>query len=400
MTAAATRSWCEHHHVYVVAHNILTQAGSGKRLLGVQPDLVLCGIVTTGPVEALDRLVASGRESGAAVAVVRDGVVEVDHAGGTRDGSAPWTSDTLVMTFSVAKPFTALACLDAVTAGALGLDTTVASVWPEYGGHGKQDTTVRHLLAHQAGLPAFPEAALDVAYDDRETLVGLLAAASPVHPPGAGVAEHALTYGHLLDEVVRRTTGASLDERFADLARAAGWDLHLSVEEHDVARVAALVEPTGAWAAGYLSDPLWAPALGRPLGFLDPDTLNSDRFRRTPFPAVSLHAGAVALASFYDDVRRPDGYVATRLGHDLWEAYVSPAATGHDLVLDRPVTWTLGFQLSEEDGRLEVGMGGAGGCSAWTEPAARYGAAYVTRQLGDHGRGEVVWKAVAEAFRP
>ena len=49
--------------------------------------------------------------------------------------------------------------------------------------------------------------------------------------------------------------------------------------------------------------------------------------------------------------------------------------------------------------RVELGMGGAGGCSAWTEPAARYGAAYVTRQLGGHERGEVVWQAVSETFR-
>jgi hypothetical protein len=79
---------------------------------------------------------------------------------------------------------------------------------------------------------------------------------------------------------------------------------------------------------------------------------------------------------------------------------VRPAATGHDRVLDRPVTWTLGFQLDEEDGRVEVGMGGAGGCSAWAEPAARYGAAYVTRTLGGHDRGELVWRAVLAQFRP
>jgi len=356
--------------------------------------------VTTGPADALDRLVASGAEAGAAVAVVRDGVVEVDHVGGTRDGAVPWTSDTLVMTFSVAKPFAALACLDVVAAGALGLDTTVASVWPAYAAHGKQDTTVRHLLAHQAGLPAFPEAARDAPYDDRDALVDLLAAARPVHTPGAGVAEHALTYGHLLDEVVRQATGAPLHERFADLAATAGWDLHLRVEERDLRRVATVVEPTGAWASAYLADPRWGPALGRPPGLLDPATLNSDRFRRTPFPAVSLHASALALASFYDDVRRPDGYVAGRLGHQLWRAYTEPAATGHDLVLDRPVTWTLGFQVADEDGRVEVGMGGAGGCSAWTEPAARVGAAYVTRQLGGHERGEVVWRTVSETFRP
>ena len=96
----------------------------------------------------LDRLVAEGREPGGAVAVVRDGVVEVDHAAGTRDGVAPWTSDTLVMTFSVAKPFAALAVLDAVAEGHLGLDQPVASVWPEFGCAGKE--------AHHRAAPALP----------------------------------------------------------------------------------------------------------------------------------------------------------------------------------------------------------------------------------------------------
>lgn len=348
----------------------------------------------------LDRLVAEGQDPGGAVAVVRGGVVEVDHVAGTRDGVAPWTSDTLVMTFSVAKPFAALAFLDAVAEGHVGLDQRVGSVWPEFDRSGKQATTMRHLLSHQAGLPAFPEAASGVGYDDRTALVDLLAAAAPIHPPGAGIAEHALTYGHLLDEVLRRATGESLDVRFARIAGTAGWDLHLRVEDRDLPRVATLVESTERWRADYLEDPRWGPALSRPPGLLDPEVLSSERFRRTPFPAVALHATALALASFYDDVLRPDGLVATRLGHELWRAYVEPAATGHDLVLDRHVTWTLGFQVSEEDGRVELGMGGAGGCSAWSEPEAGIGAAYVTRGLGSHDRGDAVWRAVASAFAP
>ena len=211
------------------------------------------------------------------------------------------------MTFSVAKPFAALAFLDAVAEGVVGLDQPVTSVWPAFGQAGKGDTTMRHLLAHQAGLPAFPEDALQVEYDDREALVDLLAAAAPVHPPGAGVAEHALTYGHLLDEVLRRATGEPLVERFARIAAAGGWDLHLRVEPADLARVATLVEPTGRWRSDYLADPRWGPALGRPPGLLDVEVLNSDRFRGTPFPAVALHATALSLARFYDDVIRPVG---------------------------------------------------------------------------------------------
>lgn len=334
------------------------------------------------------------------MAVVRGGAVEIDHCAGTRDGVSPWASDTLAMTFSVAKPFAALAFLDAVAEGQLGLEQPVTSVWSEYGRSGKEATTMRHLLSHQAGLPTFPDSALGVEFDDRQTLVDLLAAAAPMHPPGAAVAEHALTYGHLLDEVLRRATGEPLVERFTRLANDAGWDLHLRVADHDLVRVATLVEPTGTWRSRYLEDPRWGPALGRPPGLLEPDVLNSDRFRRTPFPAVALHATALSLAAFYDDVTRPEGQVAARLGHDLWRAFVEPAATGHDLVLDRPVTWTLGFQLSDEDGRVALGMGGAGGCAAWAEPDAGYGAAYLTRGLGGHDRGQVVWEAVASTFRP
>lgn len=348
----------------------------------------------------LDDFVEAGEEPGGAVAVVRGGVVEIDHSAGTRDGTSPWSSDTLVMTFSVAKPFAALAFLDAVAQGELELDQTVGSVWPGFDRSGKESTTMRHLLSHQAGLPVFPERALQIEYDDREALVDLLADAAPTHPPGHAVAEHALTYGHLLDEVLRRATGEPLAERFARLAGSAGWDLHLRVEDHDLARVATVVQQADGWQSGYLDDPRWGPALGRPAGLLDPRVLNSDRFRRTPFPAVALHATALSLASFYDDVIRPDGFVAARLGHDLWRAYTEPAVTGHDLVLDRPVTWTLGFQVGDEDGRVELGMGGAGGCSAWAEPAAGYGAAYVTRGLGGHERGDAVWEAIVSRFPP
>jgi CubicO group peptidase (beta-lactamase class C family) len=356
-------------------------------------------VMHADPSHVLDRLVGSGQELGAAVAVVRDGVVEVDHGGGTRDGSSPWTTDTLVMTFSVAKPLAALAFLEAVSEGALDLDQTVISVWPSFGKQGKGATTMRHLLSHQAGLPAFPQEAEQLRYDDREALVNLLADAAPIHPPGQGVAEHALTYGHLLDEVLRRATGEPLADRFARIAGAAGWDLHLQVEDRDLRRVATLVEPQGTWRAGYLEDARWGPALGRPPGLLDPDVLNSDRFRRTPFPAIALHARALSLARFYDDVTKPHGFVAERLGPSVWHAYLQAAAHGHDRVLDRSVTWTLGFQISEENGWVEVGMGGAGGCSAWSEPAARYGAAFVTRQLGGHDRGEVVRESITATFR-
>jgi CubicO group peptidase (beta-lactamase class C family) len=330
-----------------------------------------------------------GREPGGALCVLREGQVVADVCVGTRDGHEPWQPDTLVMTWSVAKPFAALTVLAAVAEGALALDQRVGDLWPAYAVRGKEATTVRHVLSHAAGVPVFPEAARDLEYDDRDGLVALLADAEPWHEPGAGVAEHALTYGHLCDELVRRATGEDLADRFARIAADHGWDLHLRVGVDDLGRVADVVALEG-WPDTYRDDPRWGPALTRPPGLLEPATMNSERFRTCSFPAVSLHASARGLARFYADLVPEDGPVARLLGPELHRAHVTAQATGHDLVLDREVSWTLGYQVDED----AVGMGGAGGCSGWVDHGGT-AVGWVTRGLGDHARGDAVWDAIA-----
>lgn len=340
--------------------------------------------------EVLTGLAGSGREPGGAVCVVRDGEVAAHAMVGTTDGERPWTADTLVMCYSVAKPMAALTVLSVVAEGRLGLDDRVAALWPAYGCGGKEPTTVRQVLAHQAGLPSFPPGAAEVDYDDRAALLDLLAGAEPEHAPGAAVGEHALTYGHLCGVLVEAATGERLDERFAGLAARFGWDLHLRVPEAEHRRVADVVAVDPTWPDRYLDDPRWAPAIGRPPGLLDPAVLNSARWRSTPFEAVSLHGTAAGIARFQADATTPDGPVARMLGPELHARYVGPAVTGHDLVLDHEVTWTLGFQR-DGDG---IGMGGAGGAVGWTSTDHGYAAGYVTRGLGDHDRADAVFDAI------
>ena len=341
----------------------------------------------------VQRSVDAGDEIGAGVSVWHGGEEVVSLAVGTRDASgAPWRPDTLVHTYSVAKPFAALAALTAVADGAIGLDQPITDVWPEFGAHGKGATTLRHVLSHQSGVFAFPESAASIDPLDGEALVESLADAVPFHAPGEGVAEHALTYGHLLHGVVQRATEQGLADRFAALAAADGWDLHLSVPEADLPRVADLTYAQEGWTAGYLADPSSAltASLGRPVGPLDVDLLNSDHWRTGWFPAIGLHATASALARFYADLLDPEGPVARRLGPELLREYTSVQAVGHDLVLDREVSWTLGFQRDA----VEIGMGGIGGSSAWASTAKGYACAYVTRGLATHDRVDAVWAEI------
>jgi len=358
--------------------------------------LPLCrGVGHDHPVApTLQELLDGFADPGAAACVVRDGRVVDEAVTGTLGGHRPWTADTLMLTYSVAKPFAALTVLSVVAEGRLGLDQPVAEVWPAYAAHGKERTTVGHVLSHQAGLPAFPEAASDVRYDDRETLVALLADAWPIHEPGTACAEHALTYGHLCDQLVRAVTGEDLADRFARIASAHGWDLHLRVAEADLARVADPVAVDPDWPACYAEDPRWGPAMTRPAGLLDPAELGSRRWRTTSFPAIGLHASARGLAMFYGALVDDDGPVAALLGRDVHREYLAPQVRGHDLLLDREVTWTLGFQRDDVD----IGMGGAGGSSAWWSFIGEYAAAFVTRGLGTHDRCDAVADLLEERY--
>ena len=343
----------------------------------------------------LDELESSGREIGAGLCVVRDGSVVADLSVGTRtDDGEPWASDTLVMTYSVAKPFAALTVLTLVADGLITLDQRVADVWPGYAANGKGTTTIRHVLSHQAGLPAFPEAAADVEFDDTETLLALLADATPDHPPGTAIAEHALTYGHLCDGIVRHAAGERLVDRFARIADEAGWDVHLIVDERDLPRTADVVALDPDWPGIYLDDPNWGPALRRPSGLLDPATINGPRWRSCSFPAIGLHASARGLATFYGDLIGPQSAVARLIGDDLLAEFTSAQAVGPDLVRGQDVTWALGFDLDGDD----LGMGGVGGSSAWVNPRLGYACAYVTRGLAGHDRDDEVWKLLGETY--
>ena len=43
-----------------------------------------------------------------------------------------------------------------VERGELDYDMRVIDVWPEFGSHGKDKVTLRHVLLHTAGVPGLP----------------------------------------------------------------------------------------------------------------------------------------------------------------------------------------------------------------------------------------------------
>lgn len=339
-------------------------------------------------------LLAEGSETGAALCVYLGAEPVVDLWGGWSDvaRTVAWGRDTIVPTYSVTKAPAAVAVLSLVGRGLVGLDDAVASVWPEYGAQGKAATTLRQVLAHRAGQPAFPEPRGDPAsWADWMDLAGMLARAAPEWEPGSAHAEHALTYGHLLGEVVRRVDGRTLGQVWReDVAASLGLDFQVGLRDDEAARVAAMEHSVPSWPRDVGGPPgsLRERALANPAGALDTTVLGSDVWRRAEIPAVNGHGTARAVARFYAAMTgRLD---APLLPEEVRRELLTPVATGHDALLDSEVTWGLGVQFEES----YVGMGGLGGSAGFADVRRGYSFGYVTRRLADHARATELSEAV------
>lgn len=333
--------------------------------------------------ELLESFVDSGREIGAGLSIWHHDEEALRVSVGTTNAAGdPWTDDTLVHTYSVGKPMAALAALVAVARGQLTLDEPLAEVWPAYGVRGKATTTLRQVLSHTAGQQYFPSS--DVGLFDKAGLIRTLEEATPTTKPGTAIAEHVLTYGHLIDGALAAAGAADVAETLREIATGAGWDLHFGVPKADLDRVADL---------DYLQ-PNWSEqgnpkAFAHPPGTRDITVLNSDRWRQHSFPAIGLHATASGLAKFYTDLTHDDGPVAAAIGTDLLHEYINVQASGPDQTLKRDVEWTLGFQIDEDD----ITMGGVGGSNGWYDAELDYSFGFVTRGLADHERAIELWHA-------
>jgi hypothetical protein len=91
----------------------------------------------------------------------------------------------------------------------LDYDERVATYWPEFAQAGKEDITVRQLLAHQAGLFAFDERVDAEVVADLDRLAGVMERQRPIWPPGERQAYHAITLGFYENELVRRIDPAT-----------------------------------------------------------------------------------------------------------------------------------------------------------------------------------------------
>ncbi|MDL4818940.1 serine hydrolase domain-containing protein [Actinomadura opuntiae] len=366
--------------------------------------------------EVFEQNFADGRELGAAVAVYAGDHKVVDLWGGVADhrtGRA-WAADTPCFGFSCTKAVTATAALLLAERGAYEVDGPVTAWWPEFGEHGKDGATAAHLLSHQAGLPAFdrPVSAEEAA--DPEALAALLAGQKPEWTPGETHGYHALTYGWLAGEIVRRLSGKAVGA-FVKQEFAGDRDLWIGAPDAVIERAAKMTAkgrvsggadgPKSAaddmlkrLAAAY-TDPQSATnrALNNPHpgkgGYNNPVVL------RAGWPSAGMLATAPAFAGFYRDL------VAGRiLRPDTLREGMRRRVSGPDRTLIVDSSFGLGFMRPSQTffvpkaaRESAFGHTGAGGSIGLGDPDAGLALAYLPNRMGEQLSGDLRAFRLAEA---
>ncbi|WP_432420595.1 serine hydrolase domain-containing protein [Nocardia carnea] len=298
-----------------------------------------------------DEQLASQAELGAALCVTVDGEPVLDLWGGYADPARtrPWEADTMVNVFSVTKTMTALCALLLTDRGELDVDERVAHYWPEFAAHGKADIEVRHLLSHTSGVSGW-ERPIELAdIYDAEAAAARLAAQAPWWKPGTASGYHALNYGHLIGELVRRITGRSLGEFFAaELAGPLHADFYIGTGPEKAGRIATLVPPAATRfdMAALDPDSVLVKTLTSPL--LDIAATATPAWRAAEIGGVNGHGNARSVARVQSLISCGGELDGRRyLSPDTIELIFREQADGVDMALLTPLRFGIGYGLPQ-----------------------------------------------------
>jgi CubicO group peptidase (beta-lactamase class C family) len=295
-----------------------------------------------------------GKELGGSVAVAVDGEIVLDIWGGFADAgrTTPWQADTLTNVWSTTKTVTALAALVLVDRGELDVFEKVAHYWPEFAANGKADIEVRHLLGHTSGLSGWEQPFQMEDMYDLERSTALLAAKAPWWNPGTAAGYHAMTYGHLVGEVVRRISGQTLGAFVAaEIAGPLGADFHIGLDPSDFSRVSVNV-PAPMPAPAESTDPpaevdMESVAVKTFTGPVQRfDIVGEEGWLRAEIGAANGQANARALAQIQSVVSNGGAAGGVRLLSDKTiDLIFQTQADGIDLAIGIPLHYGIGYGL-------------------------------------------------------
>jgi CubicO group peptidase (beta-lactamase class C family) len=365
-------------------------------------------------------------EVGAAFALYHDGRKVVDIWGGVanQDTGAPWAEDTLQLTFSTTKGATAACAHLLAQRGELDFDAPVVDYWPEFKQNGKENILVRWLLSHRAGLPAVDTSITPEQLYAWDPIVDALAAQKPYWEPGSKHGYHALTYGYLVGEVIRRISGKSVGRFLHDeITGPLGAEYFIGLPPELESRVGKLItfsfgptEEQRAAMGDFDINTLPEEMREMAAAFLDPNSLSLKALSLTSpgldFNAPEMHAAEIPAGNGIGTARGLARMYASFVGEvdgirvlddkTVANATVEQSA-GKDAILIKNTRFALGFMLDQPDvpllGPKAFGHDGAGGFLAFADPDANIGFAYVMNKMNANISADERSKSLVDAVR-
>lgn len=360
----------------------------------------------------MQEFIDSGEECGASLCVNIDGADEVDIWGGYANEarSCPWEEDTIANMWSTTKNISSLAVLVLVERGLVNLDEKVCKYWPGFAANGKQDIKIRHIISHTSGIAAWEKpVTLQDVYNTEES-TARLAQMAPWWPPGTASGYHALTHGHLIAELVRRTTGKSLKQFIAeDLAAPMNADFQLGAMEKDYVRIAAIIPPPPSTSERPTPPPGSVMEKAANAPSVDPLVSLTPGWRNAEIGGGGGHGNGRSVARMLSPVSLGGVVDGVKLlsPKTINEIFVEQAH-GEDLVVGLRLRFGTGFGLPAKntyfdwvpsDGRI-CGWGGWGGSVGIMDLDRRMTIGYVMNKMHDVGMGSPCTKAyVAEIYK-
>jgi CubicO group peptidase (beta-lactamase class C family) len=273
--------------------------------------------------------------------------------------------------------------------GMLDVDAPVAQYWPEFAAGGKQDVRVSWVLAHQAGLPGLRDELPVDAHVDWQVMTDALAGERPWWTPGTALGYHAMTWGWLAGEILRRIDGRSVGAFVRDeVVTPLGIDFHIGAPPELDARTATIATGPARLALPVLLYWLRTPRRMsmRMRSLSNPRqrdaTVDTRAWRAAEIPAANGISNARALARLYGVLARGgEGDGAHLLRPAALDRAIRTHSEGRDLMFGFRSHFGLGFMLDSvhlgiAPGSRSFGHTGAGGGFAFADPERRLGFAY------------------------
>jgi CubicO group peptidase (beta-lactamase class C family) len=348
-----------------------------------------------------ERNFAERGEVGASVCLSVNGETMVDLWGGSanEETGEAWGEDTASCIFSCTKAATALCAHILIDRGALKLHAPVTDYWPEYGKHGKDKTTVQMMLNHESALPALRAPVREGGFLDWDYMVSRMEDEEPFWEPGTRNGYHMVNFGWTVGELVRRVSGKSLGQFFADeVAGPTGAKFWIGLPDGIAPHIAPIIanipapgdelseftrkllsEPTSIQALSFLNSGGWSP--------------NDPQAHKAQIGGAGGISNARGQVAMYTPLAVNDGSLVSkdRAAH---MSRVS-VATSRDATLLVPTRYSSGFMKSMDNRALPMGdqmtaiMGesafghvGAGGSIGFADPECAMAFSYTMNRMG------------------